>query len=335
MISDTKRIFVTGGTGRTGRHLIPELLKRGYRVRAVTSKEPSVQCGVEWLKMDWHEDIAFDALLEGCAAVLHLGAELSNIPKMYRANVEATEALAASAEHVRIRFLCYTSTISVYGSPTRRVVTEEAPVVTTERDDRSEYLAEDFFRAYARTKLLGEKRIQAMTKRAECIIVRPTVIVDLDDILDVGNWSLFRKCLLAYRHSHQIYVKDVVYMILSFMERSLARSVRQPGVEVFNLSNDDVDYNTHAYFLRKAYNATGDGRFFCPPYMPAAADMLRLMFKYRSRQVRYPPGMLRYSPGKLYRTGYRHPFGILEAHNSAINNLAKRGADDLIHRDTN
>ena len=327
MSSGGKRIFVTGGTGRTGRHLISELLRRGYRVRAVTSREPSVQSGVEWLKMDWHEDISFDPRLEGCAAVLHLGAELSNIPKMYRANVEATEALACSAERVGVRFLCYTSTISVYGSPRRRVVTEDAPVVTTERDTRSEYLAEDFFRAYARTKLLGEKRIETLTKQIDCLIVRPTVIVDLGDILDVGNWSLFRKCLLASRHSHQIYVKDVVYMILSFMERSLARPVRQSGVEVYNLSNDDVDYNTHAYFLRKAYKATGERRFWCPPRMPGAADMFRLMFKYRSRQLRYPPGMLRYSPEKLYRTGYRHPFGILEAHKRAIGNIAKRRAD--------
>jgi nucleoside-diphosphate-sugar epimerase len=323
-----RRIFVTGGSGRTGRHLICALHERGYLVRAVTSREPFVQSGVEWLRMDWHKDISFDPMLEGCSAVLHLGAELSNIPKMYRANVEATEALAVTAERVGIRFLCYTSTISVYGSPRQRLVTEDAPLVTTDRDALNEHLAKDFLRAYARTKLLGEKRIEALRRRVDCVIVRPTVIVDLSDILAVGNWSVLRKVFLAYRHSHQIYVKDVVSTILWFMERSLANPAVDAGFQVYNLSNDDMDNNTHAYFLRKAYKATGDKRFSCPPFMPGMLDMLRLMFKYRSRDVRYTTGMLRYSPEKLYGTGYRYPFGILEAHERAIQSIGRRVAND-------
>jgi nucleoside-diphosphate-sugar epimerase len=74
----TERIFVTGGTGRTGVHLVRALVDRGYPVRAVTSGKPPAQRGVEWRTMDWHQDINFDAMVEGCSAVLHLGAELSS-----------------------------------------------------------------------------------------------------------------------------------------------------------------------------------------------------------------------------------------------------------------
>jgi nucleoside-diphosphate-sugar epimerase len=46
--------------------------------------------------------------------------------------------------------------------------------VTTEYDARHEYLAEDFFRAYARTKLLAEKHIHAGAKTSQSVIFRPT-----------------------------------------------------------------------------------------------------------------------------------------------------------------
>ena len=91
-------VFVTGGTGRTGVYLIRALVERGYRVRAVTSRIPPDQPGVEWRRRNFHQDLDFDAALEGCSAILHLGAELSVIDRMQRANVEATGALVASAE---------------------------------------------------------------------------------------------------------------------------------------------------------------------------------------------------------------------------------------------
>src|SRR5689334_5884965 len=96
-------VRVTGGTGRTGVYLIRSLIERGYRVRAVTSRIPPDQPGVEWRRMDFHQDLNFDTALEGCSAVLHLGAELSVIDRMQRANVDATGALVASAERAGVR----------------------------------------------------------------------------------------------------------------------------------------------------------------------------------------------------------------------------------------
>jgi len=321
MNRDAETIFVTGGTGGTGRHLIRALVERGYLVRAVTSKEPPpAEHGVEWSKMDWHEDIEFDARVQGCSGILHLGTEQANIPKMYRANVEATAALAKSAERAGTKFFCYTSTISVYGSPKRRQVREDSPVVTTEYDARNEYLAEDFFRAYARTKLLGEKRIREVANTCAYVIFRPTVIAHIDDILSVRDWSPARKFLLAYRHSHQIFIADVVDAIIWAMESSL-RKQHSPGVELYNLSNDDVEQNTYAYFLRKAYLATGDERFRCGLYAPGLFDLLRVSLKYRSRQLRMPLGMVRFSPDRLYAAGYRYPTGILKAQDLAIRQI--------------
>jgi uncharacterized protein YbjT (DUF2867 family) len=42
MASGGKRIVFTGGSGKAGRHVIPELIKRGHKVNI---KVPSTDCG--------------------------------------------------------------------------------------------------------------------------------------------------------------------------------------------------------------------------------------------------------------------------------------------------
>jgi nucleoside-diphosphate-sugar epimerase len=273
--------------------------------------------------MDFAESPAFDRAVEGCAAVLHLGATLSDVTKMQRVNVDATRALAAAAERAGVAFFCYTSSIAVYGSPKTRVVTEDSPVVTADRDVAEEYWAEDYMRAYARSKLAGEHAIAQTAKNAEYVIFRPTVVVDIDDILGIADWSVARKLLLAYRHTHHVFVDDAVQAIVWSMERALARGRAQPGVTTYNLSNDDLDFNTYAYLFDKAWRATGDKRFHCPVHTPALADLAMHMARYRSLTMRYPLGMLRVSPEKLYRAGYRHPVGMIAAQDRALAAFSK------------
>jgi len=316
LVPADKLIFVTGGSGRTGRYLLQTLVARGYPVRAVTSRDCPRQPGVEWRQMDFHQSLDFDEALQGCAAVLHLGAELSKIDRMERANVDATEALVASAERAGVKFFCYTSSVAVYGSPRSRLVTEDTPALSADREVRREYNADAAPRAYARTKLAGELRVRAGAKNAEYVIFRPTMVAADADILEVRDWGLARRLRRGYRHAHQIHVEDFVHAILWFMERALARGHAEPGVIIYNLSNDEIEQNTVAALLRKADRQSG--RRFRTPYLPAVIELLGSMIKYRNWQRRYPFGMLRFSPGKLYATGYRHKIGIAEAQDRAF-----------------
>ena len=70
------RVLVTGATGKIGRHVVSELLARGYHVRALTSKPVAaapVSDRLEWCQLDFQESLDFDPLVRGCAAVIHLG----------------------------------------------------------------------------------------------------------------------------------------------------------------------------------------------------------------------------------------------------------------------
>ena len=49
----SKRVVFTGGSGKAGRHAIPELLKRGYQVLNLDLQEfPDKEAGVFTLKTD-------------------------------------------------------------------------------------------------------------------------------------------------------------------------------------------------------------------------------------------------------------------------------------------
>jgi nucleoside-diphosphate-sugar epimerase len=319
------RILVTGASGKIGRHVVAELARRGYAVRALTrqvSPELVVQPLVEWRQFSWDHSWEFDSLVDGCVAVLHLGAELRHIEKMQRSNVDAVRALVRSAEQCSVKFFCYVSSVAVYGSSVDADVNEQSPVLTCDRDVKSEYFAEEYLRCYGRTKLAGERVVAEEAKRAAYVILRPSVVVDIPDLIELRDWSKAKKAIAAHRHSHQIYVLDVVHAMLWFMERNLHHDRAAPVMATYNLSNDDVVGNTYGYFFREAFRRTADPAFRTIE-LPSLFDRTRDVFKFRLAPVRHSLGSMRFFPAKLYSTGYRHRYGILHAHEMAFAAMAE------------
>jgi hypothetical protein len=77
---------------------------------------------------------------------------------------------------------------------------------------------------YARTKVLAESMINELCSSMIIDSYRPTVVVDLDEILSAGNWSLIRKLACAYRRTQYVYVEDVAAAIPHLMARGLGSS---------------------------------------------------------------------------------------------------------------
>ena len=70
-------ILVTGATGKTGRRLIPILLRHGIAVRAASRTAPPARPGVEPARFDWFDEGTYQAALAGADAVYVVSPHLS------------------------------------------------------------------------------------------------------------------------------------------------------------------------------------------------------------------------------------------------------------------
>ncbi|MGH3751277.1 MAG: GMC oxidoreductase [Pseudonocardiaceae bacterium] len=316
-------VLVTGATGRIGRVVVADLLARGHRVRATTSQEPPADAGkLEWRRLDLLEAQAADVdrIVTGCEAVVHLAAEIGGMDRMQRVNAEATRLLAEAAERAGVGAFCYTSSVSVYGSGRRRTAHEDAPVLTVERDVRSEYLALDYVRAYGRTKLAGERALHAAARSVSYVLLRPTVVVDVEQLIATTSWGRVERALKAHRHAHHVYVRDVSDALIWSMKRALAA---EPGsVETFNLSEDGIAEPTHGHFLRRVRAATGDRRRVV--VVPGIADWLHDMVRFRMLTARNPLWRMRFPDDRIREAGYRPRFGMAHARAMALEELRQR-----------
>ena len=126
-----KTVLITGGAGFIGSHLADELLRDGYRVRALDTLEEQVHAGaerppyldpdVELVVGDIRDGAAVARALEGVDAVFHLAARVGVGQSMYQiagytgANTYGTAVLLEALLDAQVGRLVVASSMSVYG----------------------------------------------------------------------------------------------------------------------------------------------------------------------------------------------------------------------------
>ena len=317
-----RTVLVTGATGRVGRHLVPMLTSRGFTVRAQTRRPSSTNntTKVDWRQADFEKNPDFSDLVSGCDAVIHLAAEVWNIPQMKAVNVEASRGIAAAAVAAGVEALVFTSSVAVYGSPHREFVDEETPTVTAEQDVVEEYRGNASIRAYARSKVMAERAIAEAGSSLAAVIFRPTIIVDDDGIRAVRDMSGLRRAVEGQSRTHHIHVADVCDALCWGLER--AWSSPKPGAETFNLSDNDVSCSRYRDLFDLALRHTNDPGYRSPFKLPLFAYDLADALKNRTLSKRIPLGKMNISSQKLYDAGYRFPTGICAAYRHAFRNQA-------------
>ena len=174
-----------------------------------------------------------------------------------------------------------------------------------------QYTAEPYMLEYARTKTLGELAIRAFRPSFNVDIYRPTVVADLDRLLEAGSWSFIRKFAAAYRRTQYIYAPDAAVAIAHLVSRGLSAERPSEKVEAFNIC--DQESGTYRDLLRAAYEATGDPRYKLRLDVPFILDLAKDVVKHHNIMLRYPLGMLMFSNAKLLATGFNFPTGFKSA----------------------
>lgn len=188
-------IFVTGGTGLVGSHLLLELIRRGEKVRALkrrNSQPDQVRKAFSWYtddyeelfgKIEWVEgdmlDIySLEEALRGISLIYHCAAAVSFDRKkragIIHNNVAGTSNLVNAALTCGVKKICHVSSISALGKGR-----DNEPV-----NEENKWIPSKKNTGYSESKFFSETEIwRGVEEGLEAVVVNPSVIIG------PGNWE--------------------------------------------------------------------------------------------------------------------------------------------------
>lgn len=175
-----RRVFVTGGTGFIGAHLVRLLLQEGYTVTALVRPSSNLNnlrgLPVQIVSGDLNDPDIWQQI-KGCQYLFHVAAHYSLWEKdresLYLDNVQGTRNILAAAQKAGIERTVYTSSVAAIGVGTSGKVVDET------YQSPLEQLVGD----YKKSKFLAEQvAMQAASLGQEVVIVNPSSPIGALDI---------------------------------------------------------------------------------------------------------------------------------------------------------
>src|SRR5947209_20533224 len=117
------RVFVTGGTGFVGSHVVRQLVERGDCVKALVRRSSRIDnlasLDVEPVIGDLQDLDSLRQAIKGSELVFHVAADYrlwSRDPKeLYKSNVEGSLNILRAAKEAEVGKVVYTSTVGALG----------------------------------------------------------------------------------------------------------------------------------------------------------------------------------------------------------------------------
>ena len=182
------RVFVTGGTGFIGGHVVRKLRERGDQVRALVRNPDKAatlrDLGCELVPGSLADSDAIRAGIEGCegaihgAAIYEIGIPESEHQAMYDANVVGTETMLRAALDAKVPRVVYISTVAAFGNTNGRVV-----------DESYEHPGTSYTSYYERTKVEAHRIAKRLLtdEGLPAVIVQPGGVYGPNDHSAIGR----------------------------------------------------------------------------------------------------------------------------------------------------
>jgi 2-alkyl-3-oxoalkanoate reductase len=232
--SQSKTIFLTGGTGLVGSHVAEEAVRRGHKVRALVRKSSDTSyldgLGVEKVNGDLEDIEALRSGVAGSDWVINCAAKVGDwgpLEEFRRLNVAAFRLLLDAASDAGIERFVHVSSLGVYEGRDHHGTDETVPTAAQALDGytRSKVEAEALALAYVKDRALP------------LTIVRPGFIYGerdrtvLPKLLNSLRSRVFRYFGSGDQALNCIYVKNLVHAIF------LAAESPDAVGEVFNVTD--------------------------------------------------------------------------------------------------
>jgi nucleoside-diphosphate-sugar epimerase len=272
-------IFVTGGTGLLGSHLLFDLAMAGKTVRAIKRKSSNTDTvkkvfayyssqaeelfnRIEWIDSDIMDFLAMDDALDGAEDVFHAGAVVSYYPKDHNAilkvNIEGTANLVNLCLDKKIRRFCYVSSVATLGRAENDGISDEETFWQPSKKNS----------VYSVSKYGAEREVwRGIAEGLNAYIVNPSVILG-PGFWDGGNSGLFSlvwKGLKYYTRGINgfVDVRDVSRAMILLMDSGIS-------AERFVVSSENCSYQQIFTCMAK-YLGRPAPSIHVPPYLTGLA----------------------------------------------------------------
>ena len=227
-------LFVTGGTGLVGSHVVEEAIARGFRVRAPVRASSDTRWLDRWkaekIVGDLEDRQALRTGVQGADRIVNCAAKVGDwgtLAEFRRLNVEALRLLIDAGVEANVKRFVHVSSLGVYEARDHFGTDETVPP------------AADSLDAYTRSKTEAEALVMEAikTRGLPATIVRPgfiygprdrTVLPKLIKVLRSGRFAYFGS---GEQAMNCVYVKNLVYGIFLALEKPEAVG------EIFNLTD--------------------------------------------------------------------------------------------------
>lgn len=261
-------VFVTGGSGFIGSHLVDSLLDRGAHVRCLvrptTAAAHLARPGVERIDGTLTDPETYRHALTGCDAVIHAGGLVAAAtPRdLFAVNEDGAASLAdACAAVATPPRLVVLSSLSAAGPPRiDRAFRDEA--------DPAQPISD-----YGRSKRAGEIAMQRRADRVPVTVIRPGIVYGPADRKVAALFQTIHRTRLHFVVGFQtprlslIHVADLVDLTLRAATAGETLAHHPDGdysPRGYYLACDDHDHPTYWQFGQRVAAALGHGVFVWP-----------------------------------------------------------------------
>jgi len=230
-------VLVTGASGFIGCHLLPELVKEGYKVTAVSRAAHSEERDVTWVQGDMHHPEKLpEAALHEVRVLIDLAAVIPGVqesPEEGTAAERVRQRLVFLQSLPKLAHIALASTIDVYGPDRGEEVGESAAPCPETPYAIEKLMIEDAYRSYAREQGIpltilrlaqvygkGDRHIKAIPKFIEAVR-------NDESIRLAGEGKARRK---------YVHVSDVVRAVLLSLEQRPDDCVNIAGPETASVA---------------------------------------------------------------------------------------------------
>ncbi|TGD82269.1 NAD-dependent epimerase/dehydratase family protein [Hymenobacter wooponensis] len=266
-------VLVTGANGFLGRHIMAELLRRNYGVRALLRPAsvgstavlpPLSELPVECWEGDICQPATIAGAATGCAAIIHVAA-LAQVnparnPAVWAVNDAGTEHMLALARQAQVERFIYVGTANVFGFGSRQ----------HPGDETRPFAGHRYGLDYMDSKVAATARVLRAVRERQLpgVLVHPTFMLGPGDAKPTSNallLELYRGRVAGYPAGgkNYVHVQDVAYATVQALTQGRIG-------ESYILGHLNLSY-------REAFRLIADTLDVQPPRWPVPAPLARLV----------------------------------------------------------